>query len=347
MAYTLGELAQHIGAECVGQPDIVIHRLAPIEDAKTGELTFLHNPSYKKHLATTQASAVLLSPAELPSCKQAALVVKNPYYGYAQLSHLFASQTPKSSAERHPTAIVAEDATVHPSATIGPYAVLGHQVTIGAHSVIGAGVVIGDRCQIGSYTQIYPQVTLYHDVIIKDRVLIHSGVVIGADGFGVAKYEGKWHKIAQLGTVIIEDDVEVGANTTIDRGALHHTIIGQGVKIDNQVQIGHNVTIGPHTAIAGCAGIAGSTTIGAHCVIGGASGINGHINITDNVAIAGMSGVIDSIDKAGVYSSNIGALDNLKWRKIMIRIKQLNEYIKRIQALERQVNKLIAGGELP
>lgn len=338
VSYTLGYLAKVVNGECKGDVNCAITGIAPIQEAKAGLITFLHNPSYKKYLADTKASAVILSQTDFASCPTFAIVVPNPYYAYAVISHLF-DKKPSRKAGIHPKAIVGEGVNIDPSASIGPNVVIGDKVSVGKNTVIGANSVIGEECNIGDDTRIYENVTVYHGVSIGHRVIIHAGVVIGSDGFGIARQGQMWHKIAQIGSVVIGNDVEIGANTTIDRGAINHTIIKDGVKLDNQIQIGHNVKIGSNTVIAGCTGIAGSAVIGDNCIIGGGVCINGHIELTDQVIVTAMSGVSHSIRSSGIYSSGISVQDNLEWNKIVARIRQLNDFAKRLRKLEKQLEQ--------
>lgn len=337
ISYSLCELAKHIDGKVHGDEAVTINRLSTLSEAKSGELTFLANPNYRHLLQITQASAVIVSEADLEQCPCAAIVVANPYLAYAKISHLFA-RTPASPGVDS-TAIVKTDTTFGKDVSIHAHAVIGMNVVIGDRVTIGAGVVIGDRCVIGDDTNIAANVSIYADVTIGKRSIIHSGTVIGADGFGFANEKGQWIKIAQLGGVKIGDDVEVGACVTIDRGALNDTIIEDGVKLDNQIQIAHNVKIGAHTAIAGCVGIAGSTTIGRYCIIAGGVGMVGHITIADSVHITGMTMVTKSITEPGVYSSGMAALPDAHWKKSVARFRQLDDIAKRVNALEKNKEK--------
>lgn len=337
--YQLGELAQLIGAELQGDAKLEITGLATLQNAQPGQLSFLHNAKYKHYLADTQASAIILNAASAAECKTNVLISENPYLSYAKAVQLFAKiPTPPSGI--HPTAIIGEDCEVDPSASIGPYSVIGNNVKIGKDVVIGRGCAIGEFSLIGEGTRLWDNVTLYYGVKLGERVILHSGCVIGSDGFGLAQDAGKWVKIPQVGGVWLQDDVEVGANTTIDRGALEDTVIETGVKLDNQIQIGHNVRIGAHTAVAGCVAIAGSTTIGKHCMIGGRASILGHITIADGVMLTAGTGVGKSITEPGVYSSGIDAQPAKQWRRNMFRIYQLDEQARKINELEKTINYL-------
>lgn len=337
-AMTLGEIANLLGAELRGEPETVISGLGTLQGAESGQVAFLANPGYAKFLGQTRASAVILAQPLADQCPTNVLVMANPYLGYARLSHFF-SREPVPAAGIHPSAVVDPSAQVAPSASIGPRAVIAADVTVGEGVIVGAGTVIGERSAIGEKTRLHPNVTLYHDVRIGARCVIHSGAVIGSDGFGLANDQGAWVKIAQIGGVRLGDDVEVGSNTSIDRGALDDTIIGDGVKLDNLVQIAHNVVIGDHSAIAGCAGVAGSTTVGRNCVVGGGTCISGHLHIGDQVQMTGMTMVTHDISEPGIYSSGTGVEENKQWRKSVVRFRQLDEMARRLKKLERQLQQ--------
>lgn len=342
--YTLGELAARVGAELRGPADLPISGLAALQDAAPQQLTFLANAQYRKHLATSRAGAVLLTPADAEGFAGNALVLGNPYLAFAELSHLF-DRKPVAVPGIHPTAIVAADAVVDPTASVGPGvviesgAVIGPRVTLGAHCVIGARSVIGEDGWLA------PRVTLYHDVRIGKRVVIQSGAVLGGEGFGFANDKGVWIKIAQIGGVTIGDDVEIGANTTIDRGALSDTVIGNGVKLDNQIMIAHNVQVGDHTAMAGCCGISGSTKIGKHCMIAGGVGMVGHIEVCDHVFVTGMTMVTRSITEPGAYSSGTAMQPAAEWKKSAARLRHLDDMAKRLQQLEKQLAAVTRSGD--
>ena len=336
VVFTLAELAERLGATLRGEPGRLISGLATLQEAQLEQLSFLANPQYRKYLSQTQAGALLLTPADAEGYVGDALLVANPYLAYAELSHLF-DRKPQAAAGVHPTAVVAADARIHPSASIGPYAVIESAAQIAAGVTVGAHCVIGARSVIGENGWLAPRVTLYHDVHIGKRVVIQSGAVLGGEGFGFANEKGVWQKIAQIGGVTLGDDVEIGANTTIDRGALADTVIGNGVKLDNQIMIAHNVQIGDHTAMAGCAGISGSTKIGKHCMIAGGVGMVGHIEVCDNVFVTGMTMVTRSITEPGSYSSGTAMQPAGEWRKSAARIRQLDEMARRLQQLEKRL----------
>jgi len=335
MTITLGKIASHVGAELHGDPDTVVNGLATLQSAKSGQVSFLSNRKYCRYLRQTEASAVIITREDLDECPVSALVVDDTYLTYASVVSLFHPDI-ENIPGIHPSAIISPSAKIDNSATIGANVVIEDNSVIGSGTFIDSGCVIKSDATIGSNTRLYPNTVVCHSVSIGNRVILHPGVVIGSDGFGLANNKGIWTKIPQVGTVIIGDDVEIGANTTIDRGALENTVIEQGVKIDNLVQIAHNVHIGAHTAIAGCAGIAGSTTIGKYCMIGGMTAIGGHIKIVDGVIISGNSAVGNSIKSPGEYSSGIPAIEAKLWRRIVARIRNLDELGRKITKLEEE-----------
>lgn len=334
-SYTLGQLSEKFGLELRGDPRVEISGIAPIENADVHQASFLENTRYQKYLAETNAGVVVLSKTYADQCGTNSLISETPYLAYAKIAELFVeSDVPARGI--HPSAQIDPDASIDPSAAIGPFVVISKHANIGANVIIGAGSYIGSRVQIGADTLLWPNVSIYHDTEIGQACEIKSGAVIGGDGFGFAPTKAGWHKIPQLGKVILSDKVSVGSNTTIDCGSTQDTFIGIGVKIDNQVQIGHNVSIGEHTAIAGCVGIAGSTQIGKHCQIGGGCGIGGHLIITDYVAIAAMSGITKSISKSGQYIGRGGmGVEPLGiWLKLAAKLRGIDKVLQRIKALE-------------
>ncbi|KPQ28545.1 MAG: UDP-3-O-[3-hydroxymyristoyl] glucosamine N-acyltransferase LpxD [Marinobacter excellens HL-55] len=334
-SYSLQELAEALGAELKGDPDTRIHGLATLQAAGPGSISFLANPAYGKYLKETKASAVIVAPSAAGDVQTNVLLLANPYLGYARLSHWF-DPAPAVMAGVHPTAVIDPSVKVPETASIGPHVVVEAGAQIGDGVVIGSGCYIGAHARIGDNSILRPRVTLAHDVVMGQRCHILSGAVIGSDGFGFAIDKGVWHRIAQVGGVVMGDDVEIGANTTIDRGALECTVIGDGVKIDNLVQVGHNVSIGDHSAMAAKVGIAGSTRIGSHCVFGGACGIAGHLEIADQVQLTGMTMVTGDITEPGVYSSGTSADTNRQWRKNAVRFRQLDSLARRIKELEKK-----------
>lgn len=333
--YTLEEIAKHVHAELKGDPHCRIARAEPLATATSGAITFLTHPKYQAFLAKTQASAVILRAEDAAKCPTHALIVTNPELTFAQVLN-FLYPEPPATPGIHPSAVIGANCYIDPTSTVGAHCVIADHVRIGPRSRVDAGCVVGAHSQIGADCHLYPRVTIYHQVLIGNRVILHSGVVLGADGFGLAHDGRQWVKIPQIGGVIVGDDAEIGANTAVDRGALQNTVIGKGVKIDNLVQVAHNVKIGDHTAIAGCVGIAGSVEIGRYCMIGGGARINGHIQITDNVMLTGTAVVEQSITEPGVYSSGVSVQKNSLWRRNMIRFNQLDEMAKRLRRLEQQ-----------
>ena len=340
VTYTLAQLSDKLACSLHGDGSVEVSGIATLTGASATDISFLANQIYQKHLPTTKAAAVILDESMLESCATNALVCKNPHLAFAKLTQLFApiaTAITTNGSGAHPTAVVADDAMIADSAWIGPGCVvesgvkIGANCRIGANSVLQAGTVLGESCLL------YAQVTLYHGVTLGDRVIIHSGTVIGSDGFGFASDgQGGWEKVMQLGGVQIGNDVEVGANVAIDRGAIEDTVIEDRVKIDNQVQIAHNVRIGSGTVVAGCVGIAGSTTIGRNCMIGGAAGFAGHIKVADNVVVTGMAMVTHSLSKPGMYSSGTGIDANAKWRRNAARFRQLDSMHKRLTRIESE-----------
>ena len=334
MAISLKELAAALGADLMGDGDLVVDRVAPVQNAGPGALSFISNTRYRKYLGETAASAVIVSPDLADDAPVPVLVSRNPYLTYARAVRLLYPEEP-AVAGVHPSAVVDPSAELGEGVSIGPLVVVGAHARIGAGCVIGPGSVLERDVLLGDNTRLVANVTICHGSQLGARCLIHPGVVIGSDGFGMANDAGRWEKIPQVGRAILHDDVEVGANTTIDRGAVEDTVIGEGVKLDNQIQVAHNVTIGEHTAIAGCVGIAGSTRIGKHCAIGGGVGIVGHLEIADRVTITAMSLVTKSVREPGVYSSGTPLLPNAQWQKNTVRFSRLDELARRVSALEK------------
>lgn len=329
MSATLGELSDISGARLVGDSECVITAVNTLGLAKKDEISFLSNRHYAHLLLQTKASAVILAEDDLKDCSTNALVSNAPYLVYAKVAnYLYPVKQRLGAIDKR--AVIGQECSIDHTSTISANVVIGDNVVINAGTYIGPGCVIAENVCIDENTILYANVTVCRDVTIGKNVILHPGVVIGADGFGLAQENGQWLKIPQIGSVTLGDDVEVGANSTIDRGAIGDTIISDGVKIDNQVQIGHNAFVGEDTAIAGCVALAGSARIGKRCQIGGASSINGHIEITDDVIITGMSGVPNSIKSPGVYSSAIPVTDNKIWKRNIIRFKNLDEIIKKI-----------------
>jgi UDP-3-O-[3-hydroxymyristoyl] glucosamine N-acyltransferase len=350
MAFTLEQIVQQFGGEIVGDRAHRVGNLAPLDQAGPDQLAFLANPKYLAQVETTRAGAVLINEADLAKLASRDgrnfIVTPNPYAYFARLAQAFIDMAaPKAQPGVHASA------TVDPSAQIAASAVIGPNVTVEAGAVIGdnvrldANVFIGRGTNIGAGSHLYPNVAVYHGCKLGERAIVHAGAVIGSDGFGFAPdfvgegdaRTGSWVKIPQVGAVSIGPDVEIGANTTIDRGAMADTVIEECVKIDNLVQIGHNCKIGAYTVIAGCAGIAGSTTIGRHCMIGGAVGIAGHVTLGDYVIVTAKSGVSKSLPKAGIYTSAFPAVDHADWNRSAALMRNLDKLRDRIKALEAAV----------
>lgn len=341
---SLGQIAKQLNAQLIGDPDICITGLASLQHAKPCDLAFLSNSRYSSQLQSTKAGAVIVRAEDIGAYTGTALVVENPYAAYAGLTHIF-DQTPKPSSGIHPTAVIAASARIDLTASIGAYVVIEENVVIEQEVILESHVCVAQGSVIGKQSWLDKHVTIQHHCHLGERVRVHAGTVIGADGFGFAPYQGKWHRIAQLGAVCIGNDVRIGANCSIDRGALDDTIIGHGVIIDNLVQIAHNVQIGDYTAIAANTGIAGSTVIGKHCIIGGASAIAGHLSICDHVQLTGRAMITKSIHQAGTYSSGTSFLENNKWKKAVIGFRQLaempvNKLIKQIEHLQARIEQV-------
>ncbi len=331
-ALTLREIVARLGGEAVGDDQSPLTGVATLDSAGPHDLAFLANPRYRSRLATTRAGAVILAPADRSAATGSCIVASNPYAYYARAVALFHPPVaPRPGV--HPSAVVDPAARIEASAEVGALAVVGAGCRIAAGAVIGPGCVLGERVTIGAGTRLHARVTVYDGCTLGARGIVHSGAVIGADGFGHAPDQGRWVKIPQMGAVRIGDDVEVGANTTIDRGALDDTVIGDGVKLDNQIQVGHNVVIGEHTAIAGCVGIAGSTTIGRHCLVGGAAGFIGHLSVCDGVTISAMTLVTKSITEPGTYTSGMPLMPHPEWLRNAAHLRRLDALATRLRRL--------------
>ena len=334
----LADVIAALGGDLLGDAEIAVSRVGPLAEADAQTLSFLSNPRYQSQLAASSAACVIVAPAfaEAASARGAAIVTPDPYLYFARLTQWWAARVrPQAVARIHPSAVIDQSAVIGEGVDVGPLAVIEAGVRIGDGARIGAHCVVERNARVGAGTRLAPRVTLGFDCNVGERCIIHSGAVIGADGFGFAPSQGEWVKIEQLGAVEIGNDVEIGANTCIDRGALANTVIEDGVKLDNQIQIGHNVRIGAHTAMAGCSAIAGSTTIGKHCTIGGAAMIIGHLTLADNVHISMGTAITRSIAKPGHYSGVFPFDDNASWEKNAATLRQLHSLRERIRALER------------
>jgi UDP-3-O-[3-hydroxymyristoyl] glucosamine N-acyltransferase len=334
-SFSLREITQRFGGEIAGDPAIEVRGVATLEKAAADCIAFFANARYLPQLKSTRAGAVIVGKADRGATQLPRIVCGNPYAYFARVSTLF-HPAPSARPGVHPTAVIDASARVAGDAEIGPCAVIDPGAEIGAGCVIGAGCFIGEGVAIGAGTRLYANVTVYHGCVIGERSILHSGVVIGADGFGLAMEEGRWIKVPQAGRVVVGDDVEIGANTTVDRGALDDTVIEEGVKLDNQIQIAHNVRIGAHTAIAACTGIAGSAKIGRHCRIGGASGIAGHITIADGVEISTYTLITKSIDRPGTYTGAYAFEPHRDWLRNAAQLRHLAELAQRVRALEKK-----------
>jgi UDP-3-O-[3-hydroxymyristoyl] glucosamine N-acyltransferase len=321
MRVTVAEIVARLGGQCVGDPSQAIDRIAPLESAGPSQISFLSHARYRAQLASTAAACVIVAPAlaEEAAARGTVIVTPDPYLYYAHLSQWWAEQSAPVAAGVHPSAVIEPGARIGPGASVGALSYVGADAVVGAGTRIGARVTVGERCVIG------------------ERCILHSGVVIGADGFGFAPHEGRWEKIAQLGAVHIGNEVEIGANTCIDRGALGDTVIEDGVKLDNLIQVGHNVRIGAHSAMAGCVGIAGSAKIGRRCTVGGGAIVLGHLELADDVHITAASVVSRSILKPGQYSGMFPIDDNASWEKNAATLRQLHTLRERLRALEKKL----------
>lgn len=335
MTTTLGELAVRLGCVLRGDPQARVTHVATIERAGPESVTFLANPRYRRFLAQSRAGVIVLDPRFADQSPVPALLSTNPYATYARIAS-FLYPAPAAVPGTHPSAVVDPTAQVDPSAAIGPNAVIEANVKIGARVLIGPGSVVLTGSVLGADTRLVANVTIYPQVSIGERCILHAGVVVGSDGFGFAPDRGTWVKIPQVGSVRIGNDVEIGAKSTIDRGAIEDTILGDGVKLDNQVHIAHNVQLGAHTVMAGQSGVAGSTTVGQRCMIGGQCGIGGQLTICDDVIVTGKSFVSTSIRKSGMYSGSLTVDESVRFRKNAARFHQLND-------LARQVRKIRSG----
>jgi UDP-3-O-[3-hydroxymyristoyl] glucosamine N-acyltransferase len=335
--YSLAEIAARLGGDVLGNPDIRITAVATLASAGKGEIAFLANRKYKSQLQTTEAAAVILAPDAADAFAGPRIVAGNPYAYYARVAALL---NPPLRAEPgvHPSAVVAS--ALPASSVVGPQVCIGTGVSLGEGVVIHAGCVIGDDVSIGAGSVLYPNVTIYQGCRIGARAILHAGAVIGADGFGFAPEGKAWIKIPQTGAVCIGDDVEIGANTTVDRGALDDTVIGDGCKIDNLVQIAHNCVIGPHTVLAGCTGVAGSVTMGEHCIVGGAGMISGHVTLAPGTTISGGSLVMKSINQPGLYTSVFPLDSHDEWVRNAAHIRRLSHLADRVSELEKKLKEM-------
>ena len=337
-SFKLGDIVRQFGGELIGDAGVHIHRVATLESAQPTDITFLAHSRYLAQLRQTRAGAVILGPETREAIGGSRIVCSNPYAYFAKVSALFNPPVTMKPG-RHKSAVVDRTARIAKSACVAACAVIGKGVKVGNRAIIGPGCYVGDGATIGASARLHANVTVYRECKIGARCIVHSGVVIGADGFGIARDEDVWRKIPQIGRVLIGDDVEIGANTTIDRGALDDTVIEDGVKLDNQIQIAHNVRIGAHTAIAGCVGIAGSAKIGKHCVIGGAAMIVGHLTVADYVTISAGTFIMKSLKQPGTYTGVYPFSSHPSWLKNAAHLRQLDDLVKRVRELEETLVK--------
>ncbi len=337
--FRLRELIDRFGGTLIGNPEVVVSRVASLATASAGDISFLSHRKYRSQLRATAASAVLVDAEGALETELPRIVSDDPYLYFAKVSQLL-NPSARANPGIHPGAVVGPDSEIPASASIGPGCYVGSGVRIGEGAVLGPHCVLGDNTRIGDLTQLFASVTIYAGCTIGRRCIIHSGAVIGSDGFGLAREKERWTKIPQVGSVVIRDDVEIGANTTVDRGALDDTVLEDGVKLDNQIQIGHNVVIGAHSALAGCVGIAGSTRIGRRCTIGGAAIILGHLEIADDVHISAGTLITRSIQEAGSYAGIYPFDSKSDWARNAAHLRHLDSLVERIRSLEKKLAAL-------
>lgn len=341
-SFRLGDIVKQLGGELRGNAEVRVDQVATLESARPTDITFVAQSRFLPHLSETQAGAVILGPEARDASSLPRIISANPYAYFARVSALL---NPPAAAKPgiHASAVVDKSARVAASASIGACAVIGKHAQIAPRAIVGPGCFVGESASIGAGTRLHANVAVYHDCRIGARCIVHAGAVIGSDGFGIAKDAGVWTKIPQIGRALIGDDVEIGANTTIDRGALDDTVIEDGVKLDNQIHIAHNVRVGANTAIAACVGIAGSAKIGRNCTLGGASMIYGHITLADNVNVSAGTLIMKSLDKPGTYTGVYPFSSHPRWLKNAVHLRQLDELVKRVRELEGRLGKAQGG----
>ena len=337
-SFRLGDLVKQLGGELIGDADVRVSQVATLESARPADITFLTQSRFLPQLDRTQAGAVILGPEARDASSLPRIISPNPYAYFARVA---AFLNPAAVAEPgiHESAVVDKSARIAESASVGACAVIGRRAQVAKHAIVGPGCFIGEGASIGTGSRLHANVAVYHDCRIGARCIVHAGAVVGSDGFGIAKEDGVWKKIPQIGRALIGDDVEIGANTTIDRGALDDTVIEDGVKLDNQIHIAHNVRIGAHTAIAACVGIAGSAKIGRNCALGGASMIYGHITLADNVNVSAGTLIIKSSEKPGPYTGVYPFASHQRWLRNAAHLRQLDDLAKRVRELEGRLGK--------
>lgn len=334
IGYTAGELAERFGLKLLGDGAVTLAGVGTLARASADQLAFLANPKYRGQLAHATAGAVVMREADAAGYEGTALLAHDPYVVFAKLAALFEPKATHAPGV-HPSADIHADTWIASTAYVGAFVSIGARSRIEEGATIGPGCVVGEDCVVGEGAELVARVTLVKRVRLGRRVLVHPGAVIGADGFGIAMDAGHWIKVPQLGGVVIGDDCEIGANTTIDRGAIEDTVLAEDVRLDNQIQIAHNVVVGAHTAMAGCAAVAGSTRIGAYCLIGGGAGVVGHVEICDKVVVTARSLVTHSIREPGEYSSGVPLMDNRSWRRNAARFRQLDRLARRVEKITR------------
>ncbi|MHB1950296.1 MAG: UDP-3-O-(3-hydroxymyristoyl)glucosamine N-acyltransferase [Acidiferrobacteraceae bacterium] len=344
-AMSAGALARSIGAIIRGDEALPLSGLAPLDTAGPHDVAYVAESKYLRELEGTRAGAVILSPADADLFSGTALIMDNPRLGFTRAAGLLRPDR-RPAPGIHPTAVVAQGVRVPESTHVGALAIIEEGAEIAGGVEIGPRCYVGPEVSIGSGTRLVANVTVLARSRIGERCIIHPGAVIGSDGFGYARDRSEWVKTPQLGRVIIGNDVEIGANTSIDRGALGDTVIEDGVKLDNLIQVGHNVRIGAHSAVAGCAGIAGSAHIGKRCLIGGGAGVGGHLEIADDVTVMGKSSVTRSITTPGAYSSTMGVQPVSEWRKNAVRFRQLDQLVRRLIRIEEKIKQVLSGEQL-
>ncbi len=331
----LDELVARLGGELIGNPAVTVSRVSSVERAEEGDLAFVSDRKYLAKLKDCRASVVVVAPDAKDAVDRPRIVTHDPYLYFARAAQLL-NPPRRPDAGVHPSATVGS--AIPSSVSVGAGAVIEQDVQLGEDVVIGAGCYVGAGVSIGAGTRLHPRVSIYEDCVIGKHCLIHSGAVIGADGFGFAREaDGRWVKIPQVGKVVIGDDVEIGANTTVDRGALDDTVIHDNVKIDNLVQVAHNVHIGESTAIAGCVGIAGSTHIGARCMLAGQVGVIGHLKIADDVVISAGTKLTKAITRPGMYTASLPVQSHADWVKNFSHLRHLDALVERVRALEKRL----------
>lgn len=345
MQKTLHDIAQIINAELKGEPQLLITAVSPLDKAKNNNISFINNSKYLSKAKESHASALIVDAETAEQFDGNLLIVSDPYLAFAKIAQVFDS-TPRPKPGFHSSAIIAKDVQLGANVYIGPNAVIESGVKIGAGTIVEAGVYLGEGCIIGEKCRIYPNTVLYYGVTLGNDCIIHANVVIGSDGFGYANEQGRWVKIPQVGGVVIGNDVEVGAHTAIDRGALEDTEIGDGVILDNHIHVAHNVKIGAYTAIAGCTAIAGSAVIGKYCTIAGRASIVGHISICDKAYVTATTFVNKSITKPGAYSSGTTHQTNKNWQKSAVRFRQLDDMWRKMKQLEKELLQLKSNREI-